>query len=61
MSALRQALFSIASDKKSTTPFSGLMTDITLETEAGNLTAYLFKPKNATPENPTPAVLYVNN
>jgi len=33
------------------------MTDITLETEAGNLTAYLFKPKSATAENPAPAVL----
>ena len=41
------------------------MTDITLETEAGNLTAYLFKPKSATAENPAPAVLcshgYLNN
>ncbi|MBR0229771.1 MAG: hypothetical protein IJL94_00100, partial [Erysipelotrichaceae bacterium] len=41
------------------------MSDITLETEAGNLTAYLFKPKSATPENPAPAVLcshgYLNN
>ncbi|MBQ3384843.1 MAG: alpha/beta hydrolase [Erysipelotrichaceae bacterium] len=41
------------------------MTDITLETEAGKLTAYLFKPKSATAENPAPAVLcshgYLNN
>lgn len=41
------------------------MTDITLETEAGNLTAYLFVPKTATKENPAPAVLcshgYLNN
>ncbi len=41
------------------------MTDITLETEAGNLTAYLFKPKTATAQNPAPAVLcshgYLNN
>ena len=41
------------------------MTDITLETDAGKLTAYLFKPENATAATPAPAVLcshgYLNN
>ncbi len=41
------------------------MEDITLETEAGNLTAYLFKPENATADDPAPAVVcshgYLNN
>ncbi len=41
------------------------MTDITLETPAGKLTAYLFKPDSASSEDPAPAVLcshgYLNN
>ena len=41
------------------------MTDITLETEAGDLTAYLFRPVSATAASPAPAVLcshgYLNN
>lgn len=41
------------------------MTDITIETKAGNLAAYLFKPQNATAESPAPAVVclhgYLNN
>ncbi len=41
------------------------MTDITIETQAGDLTAYLFRPENATSASPAPAVVclhgYLNN
>lgn len=41
------------------------MTDIVIETPAGNLTAYLLQPENAAPETPAPAVVclhgYLNN
>ena len=41
------------------------MSEISLETQAGTLTGYLFRPDSATPENPAPAVVashgYLNN
>ncbi len=41
------------------------ITELALETPAGTLTGYLFKPKKATPEKPAPAVVashgYLNN
>ena len=64
--ALILCAFSIISAGLLQTDFGCVkMSDITLETEAGNLTAYLFRPKSATRENPAPAVLcshgYLNN